>query len=314
MGGSQQQQQRPSGPSVAQTSGGLANVAGLVAPFLGSGTANAVASMLNGFGGATKDGPAAAAGEANPFGFLGGVASGLSAASSIGAAADDMLPTVFGGMGNALGMVTGTMDALDDKKSGADRVVGGLDATANGLGLWGTLGGFSLGTSGSLSAGAALTAGGAASAGAAGAVLGSGVAGYKVGQTLNEVAASDHARNGWNGTFGTDSSGRGRTATDALIDNMVSLNLGADALGASAQRSMASGGQSANAWLDQHTGTDWLGDAAEGVMNAGGSVANAVMDYGGGYVGGMGTIAGSIGSTALDVGSAAKSWVGSWFN
>jgi hypothetical protein len=312
MGG--QQQQRPSGPSVAQASGGLSNVAGLAAPFLGTGTANAIATMINGFGGATKDGPAAAAADVNPFGFAGGVSSGLGAITSIGAASDDLLPSVFGGMGNVFGMVTGTMDAMDDKKSGADRVVGGLDATANGLGLWGTIGGFSLGTSGSMGAGAALTAGGAASAGAAGAVLASGVAGYKVGQTLNDIAASDHARSGWNGTFGADGSGRGRTATDALIDNMVSLNLGADELGASAQRSMASGGRSANTWLDEHTGTDWVGNAAEGVMNAGGSVANAVMDYGGGLVGGVGTAVGSIGSTLLDVGSATKSWVGSWFD
>lgn len=270
--------------------------------------------MINGFGGATKDGPAAAQGEVNPFGFLGGVSNGLGAISSIGAASDDLLPSVFGGMGNAFGVITGTMDAMDEKKSGADRVVGGVDAAANGLGLWGTMGGFSLASAGGTSAGAALTAGGAASAGAAGAVLASGVAGWKVGSTLNEIAASDHARNGNGSLFGTDSAGRNRTATDALIDNMVDLNLGADAMGASAKRSMDGAGRSADAWLDDATGTDWIGDAASGVMSAGGSVADAVMDYGGGLVGGVGTAAGSIGSTLWDVGAAGKSWVGSWFD
>lgn len=310
----EQQQKRPSGPNVAQTSGGLANLAGLTAPFLGSGTANAIATMINGFGGATKDGPAADAKDINPFGFMGGVSSGLGALTSIGAQADDLLPNVFGGMGNGFGVITGTMDALDEKKSAPDRVVGGVDAAANGLGLWGTMGGFSLASSGGMGAGAALTAGGAASAGAAGAVLASGVAGWKVGSTLNEIAASDHARAGSKGMFGQDASGRNRTATDALIDTMVDLNLGADAMGQSANRSMRSAGQSANTWLDEATGTDWIGNAAQSTLNAGGAVADTVMDYGGGFLGGLGTAVGSIGSTMVDVDNAAKSWVSSWFD
>lgn len=309
------QQRRPSGPSVAQASGGLANAAGLLAPFLGSGTANAVAGLINGFGGATKDGPAAAsAQEMNPFGFMGGVSSGLGALTSIGAQADDLLPSVFGGMGNAFGIVTGAMDAADEKKSAPDRVVGGVDAAANGLGLWGTLGGFSLASSGGMSAGAALTAGGAASAGAAGAVLASGVAGWKVGSTLNDIAASDHARAGSQGRYGQDASGRNRTATDALIDTMVDLNLGADDLGRRANASMRGAGSSADRWLDEATGTDWIGNAAASTLNAGGAVADAVMDYGGGFVGGLGTAVGSIGSTLVDVDNAAKSWVRSWFD
>lgn len=309
------QSKEPKGPTTEQTLGGLSAIAGLAAPFIGGGWGDAIAGVKE----STGTGKDMAAEQVNPFGVAGGMSNMLSWGTGL---MDDMgsLSNVYGGMGNAFGMITGTQDAFDDKKSTSERIVGGADAVGNGLGLWGTMGGFSLGatgvggaaTMGGSSIGALATAGGATAAGAAGAVVGAGVAGWKVGSLMNDIGNSDWARDDF---WGKDEfTGENRTATDALIDTMVDFNLGADEMGRDANAAMDRAGESANTWLDDATGTDWIGDAVGGALDYGGGAAEAVMDYGGGFLGGVGTAVGSIGTTTMGIGTAAANYVGSWFD
>lgn len=216
MGGAKQR-----GPSPADMWGGLGDIAGALSPFIPA------AGIVEGVGGTFKEG---ASDVANPFGLLGGISKTLGGMASIGAQADELLPDVFGGMGNAAGIITGAMDALNSDKSAADRVVGGLDAGANALSLTGTFGGASLtgaGVGGASSlltsgAGAALTAGGAASAAAAGGVLAAGVGGYKVGSLLANAADSEYGRSSF---WGHDQyTGRERTGYDWAADTALAAD------------------------------------------------------------------------------------------
>ena len=175
------QQQKPS--TAESILGGIGDVAGL----FGTLTGNDYSGIVGGVSGAGKE----TAGGNNPFGFAGVVSNAMSGILSLPGVLDegDMLGDVFGGLGSAFGVITGGMDMMDSSKSTADRVVGGMDAGSNALGLGAQMGGtgsiFAAGsgvggaaTLATSSAGAALTAGGAASAAAGGAVLGAGVAGY----------------------------------------------------------------------------------------------------------------------------------------
>lgn len=311
------QQQQPKGPSAEGGFNALNAAAALAGPIMqamGMGRAGDIAGIANGVGGGGKE----VAGGNNPFGFMGGVAGAASGVYSL--MGDSGMANVLGGMNNVFGIVTGAQDAMDEKKSAADRVVGGLDATANGLSLGGLLGGFSLSgagvggaaTMGGSTLGAIGGAGAATIAGSAGAVLGAGVAGYKVGSVINDVATSDWARSS---AYGKDQyTGRDRTPTDALIDTMVDLNLGADRMGRNANRSMDAAGQRAGNWINNATGTQFMGNAVSGAMDYAGGAAEAVMDYGGGLVGGVGTVLGSAPAAFMGVGSAAANYVSSWFD
>lgn len=306
MSGQQQQ-----GPSAGKIAGGIGTTASLISPFLPKPAADIV-KTIGGVAGMAKNGPAADPGKANPLGFVGSTAGTLGTITGMMGPDNKLLSSVFGGMKNVVGMATGTMTALDSDKGAEERILGGADAVGSGLGLWGSLGGFSLSAAGGTSVGTLAAAGGATAAGAAGAVLGAGVAGYKAGSMLNDIANSDYARSS---IWGKDQyTGKDRTANDALIDTMVNLNLGADEMGRNANKRMDAAGASAGNWINEKTGTQFLGNAVSGAMDYAGGAVEGVMDYGGGILGGAGAAIGSIGTTALGVGTAAKNWVGSWFD
>ena len=144
----------------------------------------------------------------NPVSFAGNVASVGSTVADF--AGDSGMTDALGGVGGIFGAINGFMGMADETKSTPDRVVEGMDGTANVLATGGLLaGGEALGVLGAQSAGGALLGGeamgawllgegtGAAvlgsSATAAGGVLAAGVGGYKVGQGINALAGTDAA-------------------------------------------------------------------------------------------------------------------------
>lgn len=311
------QQQQPKGPSAEggfNALNAMAALAGPVMQAMGMGRAGDIAGIANGLGGSGKE----LSGGGNIIGYLGGLA-------GIGSAGYNMLgnsgvSNVLGGVNNVGGIITGLQDAADSKKSAPDRVVGALDATANGLSLGGLAGGFSLtgagvggaATMGGSSLAAIGGAGAATIAGSAGAVLGAGVAGYKVGSVINDVANSDWARAPG---YGQDQwTGRNRTASDVVIDTMVDFNLGADRMGRNANASMDAAGARAGNWINNATGTQFMGNAVSGAMDYAGGAAEAVMDYGGGFLGGVGTAVGSVPAAFMGLGTAGANYVSSWFD
>lgn len=213
--------QTAKGPTTSKTAKATGDIADLLAvmnPALGGG-----AAVLSGMSGMT--GEVTAGDQSNPLGVVGGVAKVGEQLSGIGAHADDMLPTSFGGIGNVASIASGTMDAMDSTKDTGSRVLGGLDAAANVGSLSGTLGGAAV-TPAVLSGGAGTALAGsglAMSMAAGGAVLGAGVVGAKVGGVINDVSDSEYAKSS---LYGQDLGGQDRTPTDAMIDTMAGVSRG----------------------------------------------------------------------------------------
>lgn len=301
------------GPTGSDLLGGVGTGLGLVGSML-PGTAGDLVSFGGSLAGLANQG------QSDDVDAVGGMSSLASIAGGVSGFMDASgASTIFGGIGNGLGIVSGVMGAADGSQSIPDRVVSGLEAAGNALSLGASVatgGEFSLTAAGSGLGGASTllgtgvgeiaAAGGATVAGAGGAVLGAGVAGYGLGSVINDAGTSDGARHH---TFGEDlMTGRDRTAVEAWTDLCIEQATDRENDAWREARGIEHLGALANGAIDSATGTDAIGDAVQGTANTVAGVHEWASSTGAHLAGGVAAAAGAIPAAAFGAGISMGRW------
>lgn len=195
----------------------------------------------------------------------------------------DALGDVLGTVGSVFGIGSNVLGAADSTKSTGERVKSGGEAAAGAMELIAKGMGVDVAALGSMELGAIASQGAGAMLGAAGAVLGSGLLGFKVGEGLATAGDSQRARDLNLG--GYDKHGFKRTAGEFWVDQGQSVDVKMDEVGSDANDYLDAKGESWGDALDDSIG--FGGGAVESTMDVLGDGVDAVADYGGGLAGGV---------------------------